>query len=160
MQYAIMQFNKMRNATKFLENHHSGKSYHIFKPQKSYRAEIESRIKKVGCKVRRDSIKLIDTLVTATPEFFIERSTKDTKHFFELATEFLTSEVGQQNIFSAVVHLGERVPHLHFCFVPITNDRRLSAKEIIGNRQKLVEWQDKFYKQLSAFYPELERKKS
>jgi len=160
MQYAIMQFNKMRNATAFLENHHNGEGYHIIKPQNSYRAEIESRIEKVGCKVRRDSIKLIDTLVTANPEFFKERSVKDMKRFFELATEFLTSEVGQQNIISAVVHLGEQIPHLHFCFVPLTQDGRLSAKEIIGNRQKLIEWQDKFHKKLSAFYPELERKKS
>jgi len=160
MQYAIMQFNKMRNATAFLENHHRkfcNRDYHIIKPQNSYHAEIESRIEKVGCKVRRDSIKLIDTLVTATPEFFKKYSARK---FFELATEFLTSEVGQQNILSAVVHLGEPTPHMHFCFVPLTQDGRLSAKEIIGNRQKLVEWQDKFYKKLSAFYPELERKKS
>jgi len=112
----------------------------------------------VNCKVRRDSIKLIDTLVTATPEFFKNNSLEQ---FFALAAQFLTSEVGQQNIFSAVVHLGELTPpHMHLCFVPLTQDGRLSAKEVIGNRQKLIEWQDKFYKQLSAFYPELERKKS
>ena len=157
MQYAIMQFNKMRNATAFLENHHNGEGYHIIKPQNSYHAETESRIEKVGCKVRRDSIKLVDTLVTATPEFFKNNSAEK---FFALAVQFLTSEVGQQNIFSAVVHMDEQVPHMHTCFVPITNDGRLSAKEIIGNRQKLVEWQDKFYASISAFYPELERKKS
>jgi len=159
MQYAIMQFNKMRNATKFLENHHRNfcnKDYYIIKPQNSYHAEIESRIEKAGCKVRRDSIKLVDTLVTAAPEFFKKHSTRN---FFELATAFLTSKVGEQNVFSVVVHMSEQTPHMHFCFTPITNDGQLSAKEIIGNRQKLIEWQGKFYKQLSAFYPELERNK-
>jgi len=159
MQYAIMQFNKMRNATAFLENHHGGEGYYIIEPQNPYRVEIESRIDKAGCKVRRDSIKLVDTLVAATSEFFKNCSAKDTRTFFELATEFLTSEVGEQNIFSVVVHMSEQTPHMHFCFTPITNDGRLSAKEIVGNRQKLVEWQDKFHKQLSAFYLELERNK-
>ena len=150
----------MRNATAFLENHHRkfcNRDYHIIKPQNPYHDEIESRIEKADCKVRRDSIKFVDTLVTATPEFFKNNSVEK---FFALAVEFLTSEVGQQNIFSAVVHMDEPNPHMHFCFVPLTQDGRLSAKEIIGNRQKLVEWQDNLYEKLSAFYPELERKKS
>ena len=31
---------------------------------------------------------------------------------------------------------------MHLCFVPLTQDNRLSAKEVIGGRDKLVEWQD------------------
>ena len=46
---------------------------------------------------------------------------------------------------------------MHLCFVPLTKDKRLSAKEIIGNRTKLVEWQDKFHECMSAVYPELQR---
>lgn len=33
--------------------------------------------------------------------------------------------------------MDEKTPHLHLCFVPLTADRRLSAKEIIGNRKTL-----------------------
>ena len=45
---------------------------------------------------------------------------------------------------SAVVHMDEKTPHMHLCFVPLTEDGRLCAKEIIGNKKKLTWWQDEF----------------
>ena len=60
-------------------------------------------------------------------------------------------------IFSAVVHLDEKTPHLHLCFVPLTDDNRLTAKEILGNRAKLSKWQDEFHEYMAEFYPDLER---
>lgn len=41
--------------------------------------------------------------------------------------------------------------------MPLTRDHRLSAKEVIGNREKLVEWQDRFHDHMAAEFPELER---
>ena len=60
-------------------------------------------------------------------------------------------------IFSAVIHLDEKTPHLHLCFVPLTEDNRLTAKEILGNRAKLSKWQDEFHEFMVRFYPEIER---
>ena len=62
----------------------------------------------------------------------------------------MKKEVGEQNIISAIVHMDEKTPHMHLCFTPITEDNRLSAKEIIGNKPKLVEWQDKFHAFMAA----------
>ena len=175
MSYAILRFAKMKGGpAKALEAHHerkkekyisnpdvdaarSNRNYHIIAPEKSYYYEIQSRIEKAGCKVRRDSIKFVDTIITASPEFFEVHSEKDVKQFFELATGFLSNEVGLHNIFSATVHMDERTPHIHLCFVPLTEDNRLSAKEIIGSRPKLVEWQDKFHNCMSTIFTELER---
>lgn len=53
--------------------------------------------------------------------------------------------------------MDERTPHMHLCFVPITDDNRLCAKEIIGNRTKLIEWQDKFHDYMSEYFPDLQR---
>ena len=61
---------------------------------------------------------------------------------------------------SAVIHMDEKTPHLHLCFVPLTPDGRLSAKEIIGNRKNLVKWQDDFWQHMVSRYPELERGES
>ena len=61
---------------------------------------------------------------------------------------------------SAVVHLDEKTPHMHVTFVPLTEDKRLSAKEIIGNKKKLVQWQDECWKHMVSKYPELERGES
>ena len=175
MPYAIMRFAKRKGGpASALEKHHerqkekyqsnpdidenrTADNYHIISPRLKYYGEIQTRIEKAGCRVRKDSIKFIDTIVTASPEFFQSHSSEDARKFFEHAVDFLKQEVGEKNIFSAVVHMDERNPHMHLCFVPLTKDNRLCAKEIIGNRQKLVEWQDKFHDHMARIFPELQR---
>lgn len=182
MPYGILRFNKMKGGpAKALEAHHERQkekyesnpdvdtsrkkeNYHIITPITSYYKEIQVRIeeaisKNPKCKVRKDSIKFIDTLITASTEFFKNRP-KTTRRFFNEAVKFLEKEIGRDNIFSAVVHMDERTPHIHICFIPITQDNRLSAKDIIGNRLKLVEWQDKFHDHMVAIFPELQRGES
>ena len=46
---------------------------------------------------------------------------------------------------------------MHLCFVPLTKDKRLSAKEILGNKKNMIRWQDDFYACMSERWPELER---
>lgn len=180
MPYAILRFEKRKGGpASALEKHHERKkeqyasnpdidlgrshlNYHLVEPQQKYYAEIQSRIEKAQrenpkCKVRKDSIKFIDTIVTATPEFMAELSPEQVRRYFRRALEFLEREVGKENIFSAVVHMDERNPHMHLCFVPLTKDNRLSAKEVMGNRNKLIEWQDKFHDYMAKEFPELER---
>jgi len=69
-------------------------------------------------------------------------------------------KIGKENIFTAVVHLDEKTPHMHLCFTPITQDGRLSAKDIIGNRTQLTQWQDDFFAHMVKAYPDLERGES
>ena len=180
MPYAILRFEKRKGGpATAIEKHHERKkeqyasnpdvdrsrsdlNYHLIQPQMKYYAEIQSRIEKAQrenprCKVRKDSVKFIDTIVTATPEFLEALPEKKVRRYFERALEFLQKEVGAENIFSAVVHMDERNPHMHLCFVPLTPDNRLSAKEVMGDRSKLVEWQDKFHDYMAEKFPELER---
>lgn len=53
--------------------------------------------------------------------------------------------------------MDEKTPHMHLSFVPLTDDGRLSAKDIVGNKKKLVWWQDEFWKYMVKKYPDLER---
>lgn len=46
---------------------------------------------------------------------------------------------------------------MHLCFVPLTRDGRLSAKEILGNKKAMIRWQDDFYACMAERWPELER---
>ena len=46
---------------------------------------------------------------------------------------------------------------MHLCFVPLTEDKRLSAKDIAGNKKKLTQWQDKYWEHMVKKYPTLER---
>ena len=55
---------------------------------------------------------------------------------------------------------GRENPHLHLVFVPLTEDNRLCAKEIIGNRANLTKWQDDFHAYMVEKDPDLERGES
>lgn len=102
----------------------------------------------------------VDTLITASPEFFEGRSRKDIQAYFSEAVAFMEKKIGKGNIFSAVVHMDEKTPHLHLCFTPITEDGRLSAKEILGNRAQLSKWQDEFHAHMKKTFPVLKRGES
>lgn len=183
MPYAILRFEKRKGGpASALEKHHERKkeryasnpdidssrshlNYHLVEPQLKYYGEIQTRIEKAQrenpkCKVRKDSVKFIDTIVTASPEFLAAMKPEEVRRYFERALKFLQQEIGTENIFSAVVHMDERNPHMHLCFVPLTKDNRLSAKEIMGGRDKLVQWQDKFHDFMAEEFPQLERGQS
>ena len=83
---------------------------------------IQSRIEQAGCRTRRDSTRFVDTLITASPDFFKKKSPKEIQDFFQRAADFLIGRVGKENIVSAVVHMDEKTPHLHLVFVPLTED--------------------------------------
>lgn len=110
--------------------------------------------------MRKDSVKFIDTIAAASPEFLAAMKPEEVRRYFERALKFLQQEVGAGNIFSAVVHMDERNPHMHLCFVPLTEDNRLSAKEVMGGRAKLVQWQDKFHNFMAEEFPQLDRGRS
>lgn len=174
MAYAILRFAKRKGgAAKAIAAHNERtkeayasnpdidksctvQNYHLIAPRWSYEQEIKHRIRMAGCKVRRDSVKFVDTLVTVSPEF-AEAHTAEMPEYFARAFDFLKERVGEENIFSAVVHMDEKTPHLHLCFVPLTKDGRLSAKEILGNKKRMIQWQDDFYACMSERWPELER---
>ena len=177
-QYAILRFEKHKGTpARALESHHerqkekyasnpdidtsrSKYNFHIVKPEGRYYHFIQKRIEEAGCRTRKDSTKFVDTLITASPEFFKGKSPKTVQAFFQRAGDFLIDRVGRENIISAVVHMDEKTPHLHLTFVPLTEDNRLCAKEIIGNRKNLTKWQDDFFAYMVEKYPDLERGES
>ena len=135
-------------------------NFHLVKPHRSYRAEAEKQIAEAGCRARKDSVRVVETLITASPEFFQGKKPREVKEFFEYAFEFIQSRQAPETIISAVVHMDEKTPHMHLCFVPLTADGRLSAKDIIGNKKKLTQWQDDFWKHMVKKYPDFERGES
>ena len=135
-------------------------NFHLIKPERKYRAESERQIAEAGCRTRSDSVRVVEALITATPEFFKGKKRSELKEFFNEALEFIKQNQAPETIISAVVHLDEKSPHMHLCFVPLTEDKRLCAKEILGNKKKLTQWQDKYWEHMVKKYPDLERGES
>lgn len=135
-------------------------NFHLIEPEQRYRRLAEQQIKEAGCRTRSDSVRLVEALVTATPEFFKGKKKAEIRAYFQEALDFIQQHQDPKTIISAAVHMDEANPHMHLSFVPLTEDKRLSAKEIVGNRKKLVQWQDRFWEHMVKKYPDLERGES
>ena len=177
-QYAILRFAKYKGPEiGHIESHNertkekyasnpdvdtarSHLNFHLVMPQCKYRAEAEKQIAEAGCRTRSDSVRVVEALVTASPEFFKGKKKGEIKAYFQEALDFIREHQDPKTIISAVVHMDEKTPHMHLCFVPLTADKRLSAKEIVGNKKKLTQWQDRFWEHMVKKYPDLERGES
>lgn len=177
-QYAILRFAKYkgpeighieshneRTKEKYASNpdidtSRSHLNFHLVSPERKYRAEAEKQIAEAGCRTRSDSVRVVEALITASPEFFKGKKKSEVKAYFTVALDFIQKHQLKDTIISAVVHMDEKTPHMHLCFVPLTEDKRLSAKEIVGNKKKLTWWQDEFWKHMVGKYPDLERGES
>ena len=177
-QYAILRFAKYkgpeighieshneRTKEKYASNpdvdtSRSHLNFHLVTPQRKYRTEAEKQIAEAGCRTRSDSVRVVEALVTASPEFFKGKKKGEIKAYFQEALDFIREHQDPKTIISAVVHMDEKTPHMHLCFVPLTADKRLSAKEIVGNKKKLTQWQDRFWEHMVKKYPDLERGES
>lgn len=177
-QYAILRFAKYKGPEiGHIESHNertkenyasnpdintarSHLNFHLVTPERKYRAEAEKQIAEAGCRTRSDSVRVVEALVTASPEFFKGKKKSEVKAYFTEALDFIQKYQSKDTIISAVVHMDEKTPHMHLCFVPLTGDKRLCAKEIVGNRKKLTWWQDEFWAHMVKKYPDLERGES
>ena len=80
--------------------------------------------------VRKDAVHLCGLIVSSDKEFFDKLNADETRLFFAEAAAYLTEFVGKENVISAMAHMDEKTPHMHFLHVPMTPDGRLSANSI------------------------------
>lgn len=112
--------------------------------------DIKAEIERAGARTRSNSVVALDTLYTASPSFFEGKTREQTEDFFRDCLQFHQRQFG--HIISAVIHYDETTPHLHIVSVPLTADGRLSAREIVGNRQNMSRMQDDFFEQVGRSY--------
>lgn len=160
MPYAIMRFQKCAAGGVAAKNRHNERlkseyksnpnidrdrtknNYHLVEPHGKYKQCYTEMIERAGCRTRSNSTVLVETLLTASPEFMNQLKPQEQRQFFERAAAFLYERIGKENVVSAIVHMDEKTPHMHFCFVPITKDGRLSAKEVLGNKAAMCKYEE------------------
>lgn len=120
-------------------------NYHTLPYEKRYLAFIDKRIKELAPKrkIKDDAVLMTSFILGSDKEFFDGITLETQKQFFSDCTEFFAERYGKENVVSAVVHLDERTPHLHFNLMPVTGGR-LCAKELF-DRTALRELQTDFY---------------
>ena len=90
---------------------------------------ISERISALALKrhVRKDAVSLCDCIVTLPRSFDDNRE----REFFKTAYTFLSQRYGVDNVVSAYIHRNSSRPHMHFAWIPVTEDGRLSAKSVV-----------------------------
>ncbi|MFL0574971.1 MobV family relaxase [Priestia megaterium] len=123
-----------------------------------YHEEIKkmtaTRVKR---KIRNDAVLVAEFFVSASPEYMHAMSPDEQRKYFEAALDHISGKYGGQNILYAVVHNDESTPHMHVGFVPITDDRRLAAKEYFHGKTKIRRIQDDFHNYMNKRGYDIER---
>ena len=97
----------------------------------------------------RDDVKVMaGWVVTAPQDLAVERQDA----FFAATYDFLENRYGAENVVQAVVHDDESgQPHLHFCFVPVVEDKKHEQGEKVCANDVLDR------RELRNFHPDLQK---
>jgi hypothetical protein len=92
-------------------------------------------------KVRKDAAVLVDMVLIASPEYFREDKSKWGEYdqdrlveYSKASLDFLKKKYGDRLI-AVALHLDEATPHIHASIVPVTEDGRLSGKDMFDKAQ-------------------------
>lgn len=112
-------------------------------------------------KPRFDAVKMCEITVQIGGDLAENGTEEEQIEALMESFEELKEQYGEKNIVSAVIHVDETTPHLHFDFVPLTKKGGLSAREVIGDRAQMRKTQARFLEAMQERCPEFkfERKK-
>ena len=111
--------------------------------------------------VRSNAVKMCEITVQIGGDLAENGTEEEQVEALKQAFEDLKETYGEKNIVSAVIHVDETTPHLHFDFVPITKSGGLSAREVVGDRAQMRKTQARFLESMQERVPyaKFERKK-
>src|SRR5690606_6075653 len=117
---------------------------------------IEERIKEgyTGQKaIRKDAVKYNTHILTGSHEDMkrIFSNPQTAQKWIDENRKFIEKEFGKENVVRYTLHMDEKTPHIHAVTIPLTQDGRLSAKEIIGNKKEMQARQDRYASHMMQF---------
>lgn len=89
---------------------------------------------------RKNAVYGVEFVLSASPDWF--KNGGDLKEFTKRAVELVEKEMGKDNILSAVLHLDETTPHIHFMTMPL-KDNKLNFKAFYKNKYAFERLQDR-----------------
>lgn len=98
-----------------------------------FEEKLEATKERQGRKIRSDAVVLVGAVVTLPAEYK-DVTPAQKAEFFQRAYEYHRATFYQpmyQNEVYACVHMDETSPHLHYGFIPVTEDGRLNAHKVV-----------------------------
>jgi hypothetical protein len=106
---------------------------------------IDDAQKVSGRKFRSDSVKAIEYLMTASPEFWKSATRLEKNGYMNKCRSWLEEKHGKGCVVAEWLHVDESSPHLHAIIVPL-KDGVLNAKAFLGGKSRLRDLQTDFAK--------------
>lgn len=100
----------------------------------SYSQKIDNYYDKLGVKQRSNSVKAMEFVLTASPEFFEKATPKEKENWVKHQINFARKEFGK-NLKLAVLHKDESTPHLHL-IVSVEEAKKVKFKNRYGSGEK------------------------
>lgn len=106
----------------------------LIERQGTFQRAVKERIDGLDLKraVRKDATVMVQAMITSDKAFFDGMTKPEQVEFLKKGYEFIKDRYGEENVVSATIHMDEKTPHVHVNFVPVTEDGRLSAKDLFG----------------------------
>jgi len=103
--------------------------------------------------IRKDAVRFLSLILSGSHNRMkeIEKSPETMDAWLQENLKFMRDEFGIDNLVRFTLHMDERTPHIHAIVVPLTADGRLSAKEIVGDKKKLKEFQNRYGQKMARF---------
>jgi hypothetical protein len=140
------------------ERKHLNKNFEVFQGREKLPLSkaIQDRVKEgytSSRKIRANTVMYKTHILTGTHEDMkrIFSNEKTANAWIEKNKEFINKEFGEKNVVRFSLHLDEKTPHIHAVTIPLTNDGRLSAKEIVGNKAIMQQRQDRYAESMKDF---------
>jgi hypothetical protein len=117
--------------------------------ERGYWELASERISQAGITPRRrDAIRCVEVVMTATPEWFKrneqgQAADYSTSKWAQDNLTYLQKTFGKENVVAFKIHQDEKTPHIHALIIPITPDGRLSAHDMVG-RPTLKKYQSSY----------------
>lgn len=96
-------------------------------------------------KIRKNGVRVIEYLITASPEAMKAKSREEQDAYLEDSLRWLKKRHGDENLAYAGIHRDESTPHLYAYVVPIDPRGKLNARHFLGgSKHVLSELQTEF----------------
>lgn len=116
----------------------------------SLQKRVDNRIKEdyTGKRaIRKDAVTHLNIVLTGSHEEMKNISnSRGLSTWLKDNYLFACNQYGHEDIVDFTLHMDERTPHIHCVVVPLTSDGRLSAKEVMGERNKMTKLQNDYGK--------------
>lgn len=113
-------------------------------------ADVRKRFDAVTDKPRSNGVKCVELFLGTSPEWAVGKSDEQIQAWAKANVSWLNATFGKSNVTHAVLHRDETTPHIVAYVVPEVGGR-MSAREILGGRDKLAAMQTAYADAMKPF---------